>query len=439
MSYQPPQTIWEVSERIKFNEPLEPDDPRFVNTDQARGNFSYRALFRGLGIDPSSLQMQSERNNRYVLFCGHRGCGKSTELRRITKQLNQPDKFCVIFMDAVRELDTNNLQYADVLFALAQQLLDRLEQDEIPIDSVFLTRLKNWFEERIESHTETKEFAAEIKAGVKAEVSVPFLSKLFAAITNALKINSTYKSELRQILKNSFSEFAEAFTQLINETEVKLKGHGKGRKLLFIIDGTDRLSGDDSKRFFVEDIHQLQLIQGNFIYCAPIYLVYESIQVQQSFDQTIKLPMIKLSEKNSSEQISEGYNAMRDMIYRRADSRLFDSEDTVNYLIEYSGGHPRDLLRLLNYSFEFAETEQFDFDAAKQAVRQLATDYRRILDAEDYSLIREVDRAPTGQADHSERVRRLLFNLALLEYNDYWWASHPVIRTLPNYQNATPG
>ena len=36
----------------------------------------------------------------------------------------------------------------------------------------------------------------------------------------------------------------------------------------------------------------------------------------------------------------------------------------------------------------------------------------------------------------SERVRGLLYNLALLEYNDFYWRSHPVIRTLPAYEAA---
>lgn len=434
MSYQPPKTLWEVSERLKFDEPLEPDDPRFVDTAKARGNFSFAGLLRRLGVDPQTLELKAERDNLYLLFCGHRGCGKSTELRRLRATLDRPDKFCVVFLDAVRRLDTNNLQYADVLFALAQQLLKRIEQEAVAVDPVFLTRLESWFKERIESHAATKDFAAEIKAGVSAESGIPFLGRLFASITNSIKVNSTYKDELRRVLKNSFSEFAEAFNQLIAEAEAKLKEHDKGRKLLFIVDGTDRLSGEDSDRFFIYDVHQLQLIQSNFIYCAPISLTYEGSQVYQNFSHISRLPMIKLAEKGDSTPLEDGYQAMRNMIYRRADKTLFDAEETVNYLIAYSGGHPRDLLRLLGYAFEFADGERFDRVAAEKAVRQLANDYRRILEAEDFRLLWEIDQAPADRTQNSPQARHLLFNLALLEYNDYWWQSHPVVRSLRDYR-----
>lgn len=432
--YQPPQTLWEVSEKLRFDEPLSADDPRYVDTDKARGDFKFNALFKQLGVDPNTLEFKVAHDRRYILFCGHRGCGKSTELRRVRDRLNDPQRFFVVFVDAVRHLDTNNLQYADMLFALARVLFERLEQAGISIDAVLLRPLANWFKEKIVSKLETEDFSSEIKAGVSAEAGVPFFGKLFATLTNAFKVNSTYKEELRQTLKNHFTEFAKAFNQLIAAAEKKLQAAQQGRKLLFIIDGTDRLSKDDSERFFVADVHQLQLIDGLFVYCAPIHMVYEGNQINQIFTSIVKLPMIKLCERDGT-KLDAGCEAMLAMLYRRAAPHLFDSEATAKYLIEHSGGHPRDLLRLLSYAFGFAEGDQFDGISAKKAVKQLAMDYRRILNTEDYSLLDKIDRLQADDAyPNSDQVQSLLYNLALLEYNDYWWKSHPVIRTLPEYR-----
>ncbi len=432
--YQPPQTLWEVSEKLKFDEPLNADDPRYVETEKARGDFQFNALFRQLGIDPRDLTFKASHDRLYVLFCGHRGCGKSTELRRIRDRLNDPQRFFVVFVDAVSHLDTNNLQYADMLFALARVLFERLEKAGIAIDPVFLKPLIDWFKEKIESNTELRDFASEIKAGVSVEVGLPFLGKLFASMTNVFKVNSTQKKELRQTLKNHFTEFSKAFNQLIAEAEARLKAANKGRKLLFIVDGTDRLSKDDSERFFVTDVHQLQLINGLFVYCAPIHMVYEGNQINQIFTSIIKLPMIKLCEQDGA-KLDAGYDTMLRMLHRRAAESLFDSVETAKYLIEYSGGHPRDLLRLIGYAFGFAEGEKFDRVSAEKAVKQLAMDYRRILDTKDYPLLYEIDRSPLGQVSHnSDQAQSLLYNLALLEYNDYWWKSHPVVRTLKEYQ-----
>jgi energy-coupling factor transporter ATP-binding protein EcfA2 len=105
-----------------------------------------------VGVDPRTFEFKMAHPQLYILFCGHRGCGKSTELRQITHILDNPARYCVVFLDALRELDTNNLQYTDVLFALAQALLERLKEKGVTLDQVFMTRLEKWFAERIESH-----------------------------------------------------------------------------------------------------------------------------------------------------------------------------------------------------------------------------------------------------------------------------------------------
>ena len=120
-------------------------------------------------------------------------------------------------------------------------------------------------------------------------------------------------------------------------------------------------------------------------------------------------------------------------MYRRADPAVFDAEETVDQLIEYSGGNPRELLKLLHYCFQLTETERMDMRAAARVVRELATDYRRILEATDYGLLFDVDRSDEADTN-SARARHLLYNLALLEYNSFWWRSHPVVRTLPGYR-----
>ena len=127
-------------------------------------------------------------------------------------------------------------------------------------------------------------------------------------------------------------------------------------------------------------------------------------------------------------------SAMREMLHRRAEPDLF-SDGVADYLIKYSGGHPRDLLRLLQTAFSFAEGTDFDMDSAERAVRHLASEYRRILNPSDYEVLVRIDRSPTDPP-HSADARHLLYNLALLEYNNYYWRSHPVIRTTSAYGRA---
>lgn len=438
MSYKIPVTIWELGSQLSFEEPLDAEDSRFVSTESARGEFSFSSLLKPYGVDPRTNEMKFVPVGVYSLFCGHRGCGKSTELRRLRARLDRPELFYVVFLDALKELDINNLSYADVLLAQAKTLIARIEQDGLAIDQVHLSRLEKWFSERIEKHENTREFAAEIKAGVKAKHGIPFLGELFAQLTTSCKTGSTHKEELRTIIRNSFTEFSQGFQQLIDAANDEVTRSGKGKTILFIVDGTDRLSGVDSDNFFIRDAHQLLQIRGNFIYCAPIHLIYENNQVQQIFANIFKLPMIKVEEKeDSSLKNDDGFRAMREIVFRRADKSLFDSEETVDFLIAHSGGHTRDLLHLLIYAFKKAEGELLDRASAEAAVKELATDYRRTLSKEDFQLLCNIDSDP-DVTHNTEEARNLLYHLALLEYNSYWWRSHPAVRTLPGYRECRP-
>ena len=431
---QVPDSLWEVNRTLQFDEPLDGDnDPRWVDTEAARGEYSHRPLYRTLGVSEGVL-MGKPPDRGYYVFCGHRGCGKSTELRRIRNDLHHNDRYYVVFSDATKELDVNNLRYQDVLLHLAGRLASQLVDDKINVDPAHLQSLQDWFVQRVETRTQTKEFAEQARMGAKVEAGIPFIGKIFGEISSALRTNSTYKEELRQTLRNYFSDFADAFSQFIEASVSAVLDAERGHQILFIVDGTDRLRNEDAHAFFLADVHQLQQVQSLFIYCAPIHLRYEAGATLQGFTKTFQLPMIKIENADESEN-SVGYDTLRAMLYRRAASSLFQ-DGVADRLIEYSGGHPRDLLRLVQSAFSVAKGPQFDLPSTDRAVDQLASDYRRILDPDDYRLLAKIDQSPNNPA-HSDRARRLLYNLALLEYNDYYWRSHPVIRTIESYRTAS--
>ena len=429
----PPSDIWEVNQSLQLDEHLEgAQDPRWVDTERARGEYSLTRLCRALGVDRPRRKLTAPAHG-YYLFCGHRGSGKSTELRRIVGELHDRDFYYVVFADAAQELDVNNLRYQDVLLHLASRLMQQLVDDGIQVEEVHLGKLQEWFTERVEKTTSTRDFALEAKAGIGSSVGLPFVAKLFGHFSTAFKTNTTYKEELRTTLRNHFSDFADGFNHLLTVAEESLPGTGKGVRILFVIDGTDRLSGDDAQAFFEADVHQLQQVSALFVYCAPVHLAYEGASVGQSFSSIFRLPMVKLFHGDGTPH-GEGLTAMEEMLHRRAAAELFD-DDVADHLIKHSGGHPRDLLRLLLNAFKHAESDRFDCESAKRAVREMAADFRRILNPEDYRLLAAIDK-DRQPATGSERIRYLLYNTALLEYNDYFWRSHPVVRSTQEYEAA---
>lgn len=432
----PTISIWDAKNKLTYDQPLPPDDPMFVDIAKARGEFSLKPLYNQLNVDAQG-KLHKPPLKQYILFTGHRGCGKSTELLRVTQYLNAPERYYVVHLDCLETLDINNLKYSDVLLALAAGLLKQLEEEHgISVEQVHLTRLENWYKDRVITHASLRNMESELKAGVKAEGGLPWLVKLFAELTNKISIGSTYRDELREVVRNNFTEFASSFNQLIRAAEDKVRQKNLGQRILFTVDGTDRLDSSDAHKFFVEDVHQLTQIQSLFIYCAPIDLLHATNQLTANFGQPFRVPMLKIRDRDN-QPLETNYAIVRELVYRRVPPHLFDTPGTLDYLIRYSGGHPRDLLRLLNVAINNADAECIDWTAAERAVKEVANDYRRFINSGDYARLVAIDNAPDAPDDFTDDTSsKMLYNLILLEYNNYFWKSHPVITTLPGYKKA---
>lgn len=434
MTYIAPKDLLEVMRDIEYEKGLDCDDPRYVDTREARGSQkTLNRLARKFGLDLNSGRF-TPAMQRHVLFFGHTGSGKTTELRHYAKDLGGPGKYLVVEVDITVELDLHNVQYADTLMAMARALLARLSLENITLDRNTLKELEDWFSERILSSEQARDFSAEISSGVEVKAGIPYLANLFSKFTVAFKTNATYKDSIRQVIRNNFGQFATAFNNLLRQAEAALSQQGKAERVLFVIDGTDKLRGTDTSAFFVQDAEQLLAIDAHVIYAAPLSLKYEG-NLTSKLDADLVLPMIKLYERDNS-RCEAGWHALKKMLLLRAHRTLFVSDNEINRIIEHSGGHPREMLRLLRLCCEFSESNQIDAETVELAIKQLAAEYRRFLEPDDYALLASLD-CDAIHAGNDKRTRNLLYNLALLEYNDgSWRRSHPVVRTLEGYLKA---
>ena len=425
-TYQAPKNIWAVNSALQPKEPLDGDqDPRWVDTYAARGEASLKQIGQQLGVDLGEGRLREPPARGYYLFCGQRGSGKSTELRNLRNQFHHADLYHVVFADAAVELDVYNLRYQDILLHHTAKLAAQLEAADREVDPLHLQPLYEWFTERIEKREPIKQFAQEWKGGMEDVPSIPFLAKVFGRISIAFKTNASYKDELRLVLQSYLAEFADAFNTLVTRAEEAL-----GQRVLFVVAGTDRLRREDAAAFFEANAVHLRQVKGLFIYCAPTHLAYAGSPTAQGFDNVFRLPVVKVENEDGSRN-EEGLRVMRQMLERRADPSLFD-DGVADRLARTSGGHPRELLRLLHYTFSYAENERFDAASVDHAIRSLASDYRRFLNPEDYRVLASVD---AGREVRGEDVNDLLCDSALLEYSDFY-RPHPVVRVTGEYKKA---
>ncbi len=432
-----PRTLMGVNNAIDFKDSLSVGDPRYVETVKARDEHFEKLFFRTFGYDKASATFEPPPQNtcKHVLFFGHVGCGKSTELARLSQTLHHPGRYWVVNVNLLVLLDPHNINYSDVWLAVAQQLVAQLERDGIVIAPEISKRLENWFSQQVFTNTQIKDFSAEIQTSVEAGVGIPYLSKLFAKMTAAIKTGSTHRDEIRTVVRNTYGEFIDALNLLFTAAVDGVIAARQGQQLLIVIDGPDRFRSDDWRKFFVGDSNQLTQASCVVVYTAPMALKASGARLD-AFESLV-LPMVKLRDFDSGEKRLDAYDAMRQVVLKRAHHSLFDSIETIDALIDYSGGHLRDTLRLLSYACVNADAPPLALADVNAAATRLAGDFRSWIElGESYTVLAQAAAQPYNEGC-SATITKLVEGGALLEYNNGSWRHpHPVIRLLHAYKQA---
>lgn len=428
-------SIWSYQDHFDFRRDVGPDSPFHHPLEAHRGQYSRQKMLTAFQLDPQGRLRPGVQAcyTEAVLFGGHVGCGKSTELRDYAQLFRQT--YTVHHLELTKCLDIHNLRFSDLVIALAQSLATTFEKAKLSLqpDPVFLDPVLNWFETRILKQEKFRDIEGEIKTEVKAQGGIPLLASLLATMTAKVRGGASYREELRREIRDGFLQLLGHFNALIRHANNLLERQSRG-PLLFIIDGTDKLSKEDAQTFFHADVNQLGEILTNLIVCAPISVLLEQGSVAQRF-RRVQLPMVKIYEADESPR-PQDEDALIELVLKRMPLTCFDDRETVRLLVRKSGGHVRDLLRLIRACFSLLDDELITRAVAEKAVQEVAAEYRRLVQQSDWPDLVAIDRSHGEEKDRTESRLRLLYDLVLLEYNNYWWRSHPLVRELPPYAKA---
>jgi ABC-type glutathione transport system ATPase component len=78
-----------------------------------------------------------------ILFTGHRGCGKSTELKRIQRRWEL--EYEVIYIKATDELDINDTDYKDIYLVIIKYVTEAVQSWGLKLDPTLVKEFENWF------------------------------------------------------------------------------------------------------------------------------------------------------------------------------------------------------------------------------------------------------------------------------------------------------
>ncbi|WP_242049184.1 AAA family ATPase [Aulosira sp. FACHB-615] len=379
-----------------------------------------------------------------LLFTGHRGCGKSTELRKIQQEWESQYK--VIYIEADAELDILDAEYTDLYLVIIKKVAEVLYTSGLNFDTKLLNNFEFWFKEITQETEQTVERSVGIEAEAEAGIKIPFLSKLLGKIQAQIKGADTQRKTVRQNLQKDIGRLQADINLLLGDAFVKLKSkypeYEKG--FLIIFDNLDRVPPNVAKHLFCDYAFQLQSLHCTIIYTAPISIVYSENNLANTFDTPNIVPMVNIYEfakdKTDLNYNDDGMTAITSLIEQRVEvDAVFESRQLLIDLAKASGGHIRQLMQITSKALITAATrghEKVTADDINYAIKQEQFNFERSISTEYYSALAAVHINKDVSKDDIGRL--MLFSLWVFEYNgkNRWNYVNPVVREIDAFQEA---
>ncbi|MDY6938650.1 MAG: ATP-binding protein [Cyanobacteriota bacterium] len=388
------------------------------------------------------------------LFTGHIGSGKSTELLRL-KYMLELEAYHVVYFEASKDLDVGDVDIGDILLAIAHQVACSIEDLGLKLPARKLQNLlrgawkvlKNEFEVRSSLRSTFHETALE-KEGYFS------LSWGLHQLTTHAKNSPEVRSKLRQYLEPRVGFLLEAINEeLIKPANQALKKRDRAG-LAIIVDNLDRV--EDRRKpwgrgqpeyLFVDRGEQLCKLECHTIYTIPISLMFSNdlgrLTLRFGVDPKV-LPMIPIQDRRG--RIFEaGMVKMRQMVLARAfpeltpqerldrQSEVFDRPKTLDRLCYISGGHARNLLRLLHRCIEKERHLPLSGDALDATIQERRAQLSLPLTDLEWELLDQVARDKRVRQVRS--LPNLIRSMFVFEYRDEngsWFDINPILAEVPS-------
>ena len=440
----------QLSEISQFASPKPLDESTWhmwVDTEEARGSRAVLKLVEQL------REASTQPDPIKALFAGHSGSGKSTELFRVKRAIE--DLYDIVIARIGDRYSLPTVDYRQLLFFCASQLVEvGAQQGAIIEGRDEAENLLAWFDDRTKEEVQSGGHKLNIEAGAKFNI----FTALFARFSGRIYSGGETRETAVRHIESRLDQLRLNMQIIVKAIEAKLDG----RKLLLVLEDLDKIEDrDQGRKLFFE--HRLQLldIPCSTVFTFPIALWYEQEAGVQGYPIRYLLPMIPVSspppEPSATEAVDQhkaetGRAILRQIIFQRLDeSANLITPGALDYLIKYSGGVLRDLLFLLREAAIGARVKNhagIDIDDAREAARFLRDEYANRLSPRTYGeaqvTLTDIDQIlgnfadwPKRTADRPEAFKMLLQSLCILEYNgDRWFDLHPAVREYLGIRNA---
>ena len=405
--------------------PLEPDDERYVSLyDEALTDADpVQQLARAVEWSTESVQ----------LFSGYRGAGKSTELRRLKRQLAESGHLVFLCdMEDYLNLSTP-VDVSDFLMAVAGSFDDAIRAEHEDA----LGSLKSYWE------------ALE---GLLTSLKVEGVSVSAAGFKASLKSDPTFKERLQQKMAGHLGALVADVREFCVSRVAALRAHMNepDGKVVLLLDSVEHIRGtfanaeavqSSVEMLFAGHAEKLRIPDMHVIYTVPPYLKVRYSSIGELYDGLTVLPSFKLHEQDGT-PIEPAYRAFEQVVEKRGDWRCLLGQDrsVLQHLIRSSGGHLRHLLRLLANIALRTRTLPAPESAVTAAIGERKAQFLPI-PHEDARWLAAIGQTHQAEPQRLREIRSLPWffdtHLVLCRRNGRdWYDVHPLIKEQVQQQAA---
>lgn len=419
----------EFTNRLK-DEPLEPDNPCYV-THLGNGD--------GTGDPIKELfnRISWSESESVTLLSGHRGSGKSTELRRLRKYLE--DDGCVVFLSDMRDYlnMTTQVEISDffisIMGALNEAFYARFGKN--PAQESYWERVVNFLKSDVNID------------GLSFEVSSPGVK---GGIKASLKDDPTFRRKLQEGLKGHIARLVqEAHDFAIDIVEAVRRETGDpDKKVVFLVDSLEQIRGVGSdadrvhrsvENLFSAHADSLQIPMLHVLYTVPPYLTPLSPALGRHLGGGVicHLPSVHVFKERTSIKDDAGLEVMKNIVACRFPKwEQVITKEHLEQMALVSGGDIRNFFRVITTAL--IKTDGDSLPISESVVKAAEDHLRREMlpiATDDMAWLKRIAESKEPQLDKPENLPQLarFFDTSLiLNYRNGadWYDVHPLLREL---------
>ena len=372
------------------------------------------------------------------LFTGHRGVGKTTELKRVQEMLEHISgsrRLFVSLLQAEQWIDLQDVQPPDIVFHIVRQLIADLDRVGCGYDKRRFLELFREIWDQLNREVELKDLKFKTE---NAELGL------------VLKDVPVARARLRMLLQTRLPTIFHLINDIVlRDAKTWLAKHENGSyaDILIIVDELDRIPQKvlndrgltNHENIFLDHAGILRSLNCDVLYTIPIELAYSRCR-QRLRDvygsDILSLPVIPVISRTGS-PFEAGIKAISEIIERRATRAgvslkgVFDRPEIVTRLANLSGGHVRNLFILIRSALDYCDNLPLTDAIIDMTVRQESDSIALPLGAREWKLLKEVHKAKKSLEDAGEIWYGLLRDLYVFAYRDsegIWYDWNPLLQ-----------